>query len=465
MNNNKAISDVETWSAEEFGSSQLGNAARVQRLIKMGAQAANSPGGKITEVFTTSGEREGAYKFLESRHINGKDIGNASHIACATRCMNEPFVFVSVDGSSLVFADPKKNKVGLGPISTKANAHRGMQVMNAIAVSKEGTPMGICGQVFWSREEKPHKPSKKNRNFHEKETRFWFEAIQQTLEAFILARSNCIPWYQLDRGADFRELFAWAAKTDVYVTVRAAQDRRLIDDEVKYLWQTLEEEKPMGRYEISIPGNHGRKARQATIEVNSTTVTFNVRGPMDTKDQPATLNAVYCHEVDTTPDGEEPIEWLLLTNYAVKDFGDACVVIYGYTQRWRVEEFHKTWKSICKIEESLLEEDSRLMKWSIILAAVAMRIERIKYLARTTPEAPASVEFTLDEIEVIATLRKPTGYKSGDMPSLGLVVRWLADLGGYVGKSSGGPPGSIVIGRGLKKVSAALELFMIMRKN
>jgi hypothetical protein len=34
-------------------------------------------------------------------------------------------------------------------------------------------------------------------------------------------------------------------------------------------------------------------------------------------------------------------------------------------------------------------------------------------------------------------------------------VRWIADLGGYTGKGSGGPPGSVTIGRGFARVTAA----------
>ena len=43
------------------------------------------------------------------------------------------------------------------------------------------------------------------------------------------------------------------------------------------------------------------------------------------------------------------------------------------------------------------------------------------------------------------------------MPSFKLATRWLADIGGYVGKSSGGPPGSMVIGRGLKKIAPVVD--------
>jgi hypothetical protein len=38
------------------------------------------------------------------------------------------------------------------------------------------------------------------------------------------------------------------------------------------------------------------------------------------------------------------------------------------------------------------------------------------------------------------------------VPTIAQATLWLAELGGYTGKSSGGPPGSTTIGRGLQRV-------------
>ena len=59
---------------------------------------------------------------------------------------------------------------------------------------------------------------------------------------------------------------------------------------------------------------------------------------------------------------------------------------------------------------------------------------------------------TRHEIDALIILQKPKGYKHGDVPTIGEAVRWIADLGGYTGKSSGGPPKTIVIGRGLSRL-------------
>jgi hypothetical protein len=43
------------------------------------------------------------------------------------------------------------------------------------------------------------------------------------------------------------------------------------------------------------------------------------------------------------------------------------------------------------------------------------------------------------------------------VPSIEQATLWLAELGGYTGKSSGGPPGAVTIARGLFKLRAAAD--------
>ncbi len=103
-----------------------------------------------------------------------------------------------------------------------------------------------------------------------------------------------------------------------------------------------------------------------------------------------------------------------------------------------------------------------------MLAANAARIERLKHLARNSPDRPANDEFT--ELEIQATRLMKRKYKKrtetipDTMPSVGQMVLWLAELGGYTGpKSSGGPPGSITIKRGLDFILPAAAMLELMR--
>jgi hypothetical protein len=148
--------------------------------------------------------------------------------------------------------------------------------------------------------------------------------------------------------------------------------------------------------------------------------------------------------------------------------GAARAVVVGYSSRWRIEELHKTWKTgACNVELTQLRSRDAVIRWATILCVVAARIERLKHLARTSPDSPASDELTPIEIEVLVALKRRYKKRAEDVPdgvpSMSRAVRWLAELGGYTGKSSGGPPGSITIRRGLESVRMAAEGILAIR--
>ena len=181
---------------------------------------------------------------------------------------------------------------------------------------------------------------------------------------------------------------------------------------------------------------------------------------------PLEVTAVWTRENGTTPADEEPIDWLLLTNYPVTTLEQAHEVIAGYATRWRVEECHKTWKSDgCNVEDTQLHSANAVMKWATILAAVAARIERLKRLARKHPDLPATVELAPIEVRALVLLKRR--YKNAkesirDDPTIKDAVLWIAQLGGYTGKSSGGPPGALTIRRGLERLNAAVEMLVAL---
>lgn len=451
------LDEVEGWSFEEFGHAVLGNGKRTKRLVAMARGTAERAAGKVTEVFKSVAEREGAYKFLENDKIAASSVAKAAHIACAKRCADETFVFVPTDGSTLSISDDAGLK-GLGPVGPKGTGS-GLEAMTAIAVRSDGTPLGICGQEFWVREKgKKVKHTRTTRKMKEKETRYWLDVIEQTEGVFSEFGGKCRPWYQLDRGGDFREMLIWANRTTSLITVRAAQDRLVEDPEARLLWESLEKRPLLGIYELPVSAQQKRKARTASIHVRAGKIKILVCDEETKKRVSVELTAVLAQEVGTTPEGEKPIEWLLLSNYAATTFEDARKVIFGYAQRWKVEEFHKSWKSVCGVEKIQLREFSNIKKMAVLLASVAIRVERLKYLARRSPYLPATVELTQIEIDALIILQKPKGYKRGQIPSIGEAVRWIADLGGYTGQSSGGPPGTIVIGRGLSRLESAARI-------
>src|SRR3954447_23068716 len=101
------------WAEEEFGAAPLGDSRRTRRLVRIAGHVAASPGGKVTEVFTESAEREAAFRLLENDAVDPMDIASAASAAAGGRCRAQPFAFVPVNETSLNLADPSGRR-GLG---------------------------------------------------------------------------------------------------------------------------------------------------------------------------------------------------------------------------------------------------------------------------------------------------------------------------------------------------------------
>ncbi len=178
------------------------------------------------------------------------------------------------------------------------------------------------------------------------------------------------------------------------------------------------------------------------------------------------INVVDVMEVGTTPRGETPIHWRLLTNHPITTTKDVLAVVDGYTKRWRIEELHRVWKSgALRVEETQLRSAARVIKWAILAVVTAARIERLRVLARTTPNDSAITVMSEHEIRALILMKrrhaKRTETIPDENPTLRQAVRWLADLGGYAGHASSGQPGAVTIRRVLEyiaPVALALEL-------
>jgi hypothetical protein len=147
---------------------------------------------------------------------------------------------------------------------------------------------------------------------------------------------------------------------------------------------------------------------------------------------------------------------------------DATEVVRAYTRRWRIEEFHRTWKNgVCGIESTRLRAYDHIQRWAIIMGSVAARIEQIKFTSRTTPEISAEDFYTRDEIDAVILLtsrHRKIPYVRGQTPTMGEVTRWISYLGGYMGSKNSLPPGSVVLARGLEQVETAAGLLETLRQ-
>lgn len=455
---------LSAWAREEFGGVQFKDPRWRPRLVFTGAGAARRPAGRVTEAFRSSADRQGTYGLLESDAVGCDEIGSAIFEACARRCAGAPYVLCAIDGTSLTLTDAGRRK-GFGPIGSRAEGARGLKVMNAMVLSADGVPIGISSQRWWTRSDASRSQHRDELRPDQKETQHWLAAMKQTREVMATCAPSTRCWFQLDREGDAWPMLSDAVEAGLdghWFTIRASHRRRVLQPRGRSDLQTvLAQEKVKTVYPLEVRAGARRQARTATMEMRACMVILDIRDKRTGKRSAIELNAVQAVECGTTPAGEKPIEWTLLTNRPIKTINDLTDVIWGYSMRWRIEELHRTWKSgACGVEDNQLRSPSAVIKWATILIAVAVRIERIKQLSREQPDRPATDEFSPVEIKAAALLYfdKPAKRKAAlaAVPTLADVTLWIAYLGGYTGKtSSGGPPGGITLARGLKEVRAA----------
>jgi hypothetical protein len=238
--------------------------------------------------------------------------------------------------------------------------------------------------------------------------------------------------------------------------VRAAHNRSL-DSDSERLWSKLEAQPISLSQEVELPQTGKRSARKAKLAVRFCSVNLRTPHRFDNRD-PLLVYAVYATEVDC-PEGETSIEWMLLTTEVVADIQTASTILRWYSYRWRVEEYHKIFKSGCQVERYRLAAEG--MKTLIgFLSVIAVELLQLTYLRRTQPSAPAIEILNPLELRILKA-------KSPKLPKL-LTVSWaveaIARLGGYLEHRSKTPIGIQVLWRGWLKLHDLCEGWQLAKK-
>jgi hypothetical protein len=456
------IKSEDRWAEKQFGAAQLNDVRRNRRLVAMAAAAAKRPSGRVSVVFDRDEERAGAYDFLENPAVRTDALAAVLFNATVEQARRDKCerVYVVIDGSSLTLTDEADSR-GLGPIGSPNRVASGLQVMNALAVSDDGVTLGLIDQIYWRRDAVELMPKNERtarnqkRPFEDKECANFVRAAENAVGRLASAKIRaCIV---IDREADNADILFALGRLDCDFIIRSKWDRRVEKEDKPTLRESLENQPILALHDVEVGRVGRRAARTATVQIRSERVTFNIRKNGSTRESGRlSLTAVWVKEVGSTD--KDALDWLLVTNLPVAAHEEATKIVDGYRKRWRVEEFHRTWKQgHCKVEETQLQSVEALTKWTTILAAVAVRIERLKLLARNTPDAPATIELSADEITVLKRDQASRGVTKKRVvpkkPTIAEATRWIAELGGWIDQKGNGPPGSTTIGRGLERLS------------
>jgi hypothetical protein len=106
----------------------------------------------------------------------------------------------------------------------------------------------------------------------------------------------------------------------------------------------------LGEHTLHLDGNHKRKERDAHLLVSWGTLRlWPPDGDAGKGESPLVVTVVRTWEPEP-PEGEEALEWLLLTSVSVENEEQAWERVEWYEMRWIVEDFHQCLKTGCQIE-------------------------------------------------------------------------------------------------------------------
>jgi hypothetical protein len=120
--------------------------------------------------------------------------------------------------------------------------------------------------------------------------------------------------------------------------------------------------------------------------------------------QPITLYAVLAREING-PAGQEPIEWVLLTDWKVDSLKMAVRVVRWYSLRWGIECWHQTLKDVCRVEKRQMQSAKALERALVLDMIVAWRALMLCRLGKAHPNWKASFFYAPEELAVLEVYR------------------------------------------------------------
>ena len=433
-----SIFNQDLWSKNHFENAKTGDERRTQRLVETAADMARCSGKSIAlSCQGDEAKQEGAYRLIRNDKVAPETIRCSGFDYTAEQAQSYSEILAVDDTTSLSYKHQVASELGkLGSVKDKA---RGWWVHSTLLLDSYTTKtIGLIHQYWWCRPNNPEEADEKESGKWADASHFCRQRLGDTMSRVI---SVC------DREADIQSYLQDKQAHNERFVVRAKHNRKIIGSESP-LFEHLESQPELGAYTIDIPQKGmkdskgkaiNRVARKAKLTVKVATVTLK------TQDEMKPINVVYAQE-KTSKKEVEPLRWVLLTTEPVDTLSQALRVIDIYTARWRVEDFHKAWKTGAGAERQRMTEPKNLERAVSILAFIGVRLLQLRE-AITIPyylrkkgliEAANELEnqscdtvFEEDEWKLLMKMKKPRGWNGKDTPSLKWAYQSLAKLGGF----------------------------------
>jgi len=454
------MTQVKSFGEVNFGQAQLGDRRRTKRLVKLADQMCLRPGGTLPQKFRSPADLQAFYRLMRKDDVTHEAILDAHREATLEhiKSVDTP-VLILHDTTELEYTT-HKSLDDLGPIGS--GKRRGYITHNSLAVDpKTRDVLGLCNQVLHRRAQVPKSETHAQRNKRKsRESRLWIQGTEPLPKRWQFV-DVC------DRGADTSEFLEHEVDSGRRFVIRSSYDRCILlghgtpaeseSGKLRQYARTLPQAgswtlQVTSKAEMRSPKRKGkkklvvRKKREAHMAVAHAAIQITPsKGRQRLK-----AWVVRVWETDP-PQGQERLEWTLITNEPVRSFADAYRVVGWYECRWIIEEYHKGMKTGCRVESPQFTSESRLQPAIALLSVVTLTLLQLRQASRR-PDAKtrkATTVISASYVEVLSMWRHKKITRDWTVHDFYFA---LARLGGHQNRKHDHPPGWQVIWEGWKEL-------------
>jgi hypothetical protein len=454
----------ETLGSAIFGHTELGDRRRTARLVKTFDQLCRHPGGTFPDKLATPRDLKALYRLMQRREVTHEALlASLRAYTFQSIAAREGTVLLIHDATELDYTSRKSLADDLGQIGNGLG--RGYICHQVLAVDAETrSVVGLAEQILHRRVETPQEETlAEHRSRATRESLLWIKGTRHLPPQRRLVDVA-------DQGADTFEFLEHEYLSGRTFVIRAYKPRKVQGGHegsgpIRELADYAKDLRELGRFGMDVQAQPGRAARKdAEFVVRGGAVLVH---PPHAKsgehgDQPLPLYVVLITE-SYPPNNEKPIEWLLLTNEAVRRFEDAWRVAGWYEGRWVVEEYHKGQKTGVGVEQLQFTSAERLQPAIALLSAVALTLLDLRDASRRA-DAQTRPAVSIVNRDYVAVL---TAWRYGS-PRFNISVHdfyyALARLGGHQNRKHDKRPGWLVLWRGWMKLQAMLDGYLVAQR-
>jgi len=456
---------MDVWVEREIENCEFPDQRLKTRFGKLLSALSQKIGSTLPATCQDWAATKAAYRFFDNPRVDESMI-LAGHFAATQSRMADakgPILMLH-DTTEFSFQREQPEKIGktrVFPsvrIGSKPVTKCGLLMHASLAVTTSGKPLGLTAVKFWTRKKFKGTNALKGRGkegskhsvnttripIEQKESIRWLENLQQSTQ--LVNPERCI--HIGDRESDIYELFCLAAEENTHFLVRTCVDRRVGTGSTT-IAKKMKREPIQGVHQIEVL-DAKRRPIQVELQLRYSQMTVHPPIGKHKKYSPLSLTVIHAWERGK-PKGRKAICWKLLTDLSVENLDEAIEKVEWYSQRWKIETFFKVLKSGCRAEDAKLRTAERLTNLIAVFCVIAWRVFWLTMMNRTNPQKSANTVLTETEIAILNHLAVEM---DGPPPkNLAHYLLTIAKLGGYLDRKNDGPPGNIVLWRGLTRLT------------